>query len=210
MWIVGQSNPMKAGVAGYFRDPGVFERGTGGAAGIMPGAPKGITAPTPTPTSNDLAVASEILQRAAERVREAIQDMPDFSNIKDRVEIEVTPEGLRIELVDTSQDSFFAVGSPNLHADSSQILSVIAGELGKLPNKISIEGHTDGRDYNRAGYTNWELSADRANAARRAMAPLLAEGQVDGVRGYAATKLHYADDPFDPRNRRVSIVVHNP
>src|SRR6187399_1616138 len=143
MWIVGQSNPMKSGVAGYFRDPGVFERGTGGAAGIMPGAPKGITAPTPTPNDSDIAVAKEVLEQAAQRLREAIEQLPDFSKIKDRVEIEVTPEGLRIELIDTANDSFFKVGSAELHADSKQLLAVIANELGKLPNKLALEGHTD-------------------------------------------------------------------
>ena len=211
MWIVGQSNPMKAGVAGYFRDPGVFDRGTGGASGIMPGAPKGITAPTPTPSANDLAVANEILQRAAERVREAIEQMPDFSNIKDRVEIEVTPEGLRIELIDTANDSFFKVGSAALHEDSKLLLGVIAGELGKIPNRVAVEGHTDGRAFEgRGGYGNWELSADRANSARRAMTDSgLRPDQVDTVRGYADRRPRIADDPLDARNRRISIVVHN-
>ena len=211
MWIVGQSNPMKAGVAGYFRDPGVFDRGTGGAAGIMPGAPKGITAPIQTPDDNDVAVAKEVLEQAAQRMREAIEQLPDFSKIKDRVNIEVTSEGLRIELIDTANESFFEVGRAELHADSKQLLGVIARELGKIPNKIALEGHTDGRAFvGRAGYGNWELSADRANAARRAMQDTgLAVDQVDTVRGYADQRPRIADDPLDARNRRISIVVHN-
>jgi len=211
MWIVGQSNPLKAGVAGYFRDPGVFEHGTGGAAGIMPGAPKGITAPTPIPTETEVAVAKEVLEQAAARLREAIEQMPDFSHIKDRVDIEVTNEGLRIELIDTSNDSFFEVGRAELRPDSKELLGVIARELGKLPNKIALEGHTDARPYGgRAGYTNWELSTDRANAARREMEVRgLAAMQVDTVRGFADRSLHFTADPYDPRNRRVSIVVRN-
>jgi len=211
MWIVGQSNPMKAGVAGYFRDPGVFERGTGGAAGVMPGSPKGITAPGPTPNDNDLAVAKEVLEQAAQRLREAIEQLPDFSKIKDRVDIEVTSEGLRIELIDTANESFFEVGRAELHADSKQLLAVIASELGKIPNKLALEGHTDGRAFaGRAGYSNWELSADRANAARRAMQESgLTPDQVDTVRGYADRRPRIADDPLDARNRRISIVVHN-
>ena len=211
MWIVGQSNPMKAGVAGYFRDPGVFERGTGGSAGIMPGAPKGITAPTPVPNDTDVAVAKEVLEQAAQRLREAIEQLPDFSKIKDRVDIEVTSEGLRIELIDTANESFFEVGRAELHADSKLLLGVIARELGKIPNKIALEGHTDARPFTaRAGYGNWELSADRANAARRAMQDGgLALDQVDTVRGYADRRPRIADDTFDARNRRISIVVHN-
>jgi chemotaxis protein MotB len=211
MWIVGQSNPMKAGVAGYFRDPGVFERGTGGAAGIMPGAPKGITSPTPTPNESEVAVAKEVLEQAAQRLREAIEQLPDFSKIKDRVEIEVTSEGLRIELIDTANDSFFQVGSAVLHNDSKQLLGVIASELGKIPNRVAVEGHTDARAFGgRAGYGNWELSADRANSARRAMQDSgLRLDQVDTVRGYAERRPRIADDPLDARNRRISIVVHN-
>jgi chemotaxis protein MotB len=211
MWIVGQSNPMKAGVAGYFRDPGVFERGTGGSAGIMPGAPKGITAPTPTPNDSDIAVAKEVLEQAAQRMREAIEQLPDFSKIKDRVDIEVTSEGLRIELIDTANDSFFQVGSAMLHNDSKQLLGVIASELGKIPNRVAVEGHTDGRPFaGKDGYGNWELSADRANAARRAMQDSgLRPDQVDTVRGYAEKRPRIADDPLDARNRRISIVVHN-
>jgi chemotaxis protein MotB len=211
MWIVGQSNPMKAGVAGYFRDPGVFDRGTGGAAGIMPGAPKGITAPTPTPNDTDVAVAKEVLEQAAQRLREAIEQLPDFSKIKDRVDIEVTSEGLRIELIDTANDSFFQVGSAALHSDSKQLLGVIASELGKIPNRIAVEGHTDGRPFGaREGYGNWELSADRANSARRAMQDSgLRPDQIDTVRGYADRRPRIADDPLDARNRRISIVVRN-
>jgi chemotaxis protein MotB len=211
MWIVGQSNPMKAGVAGYFRDPGVFERGTGGSAGIMPGAPKGITSPAPTPNDSDVAVAKEVLEQAAQRLREAIEQLPDFSKIKDRVDIEVTSEGLRIELIDTANDSFFQVGSAMLHNDSKQLLGVIASELGKIPNRIAVEGHTDGRPFGgRDGYGNWELSADRANSARRAMQDSgLRPDQIDTVRGYADRRPRIADDPLDARNRRISIVVRN-
>jgi chemotaxis protein MotB len=211
MWIVGQSNPMKAGVAGYFRDPGVFDRGTGGAAGIMPGAPKGITSPAPTPNDTDIAVAKEVLEQAAQRLREAIEQLPDFSKIKDRVDIEVTSEGLRIELIDTANDSFFQVGSAVLHNDSKQLLGVIASELGKIPNRVAVEGHTDGRPFGgRDGYGNWELSADRANSARRAMQDTgLRPDQIDTVRGYADRRPRIADDPLDARNRRISIVVRN-
>ncbi len=144
-------------------------------------------------------------------LREAIEQLPDFSKIKDRVDIEVTSEGLRIELIDTANDSFFQVGSAMLHSDSKQLLGVIASELGKIPNRITVEGHTDGRPFaGRDGYGNWELSADRANSARRAMQDSgLRPDQVDTVRGYADRRPRIADDPLDARNRRISIVVRN-
>ena len=123
----------------------------------------------------------------------------------------MTSEGLRIELIDTANDSFFQVGSAALHSDSKLLLGVIAGELGKIPNRVAVEGHTDGRAFEgRGGYGNWELSADRANSARRAMTESgLRPDQVDTVRGYADRRPRIADDPLDARNRRISIVVHN-
>jgi chemotaxis protein MotB len=210
MWIVGQSNPMKAGVAGYFRDPGAFAQGRGEATGLLPGAPRGIQPPG-TPSSTEAVVAAKaVLEAAAERLRQAFEQLPEFANIKDRIEIEVTPEGLRIELVDTSNESFFEVGRAELRRETVDVLSVIASELSKIPNGVAVEGHTDSRAFVGASYGNWELSTERANAARRAMESAgLAPEQIEGVRGFADRKLHFADDPLDPRNRRVSIVVHN-
>ncbi len=212
MWIVGQSNPMKAGVAGYFREPGAFATGKGDATGILPGAPNGIQHPAPTLSETEAVTAAQaVLERAAERLRQAFQELPEFANIKDRIEIEVTPEGLRIELVDTSNDSFFEVGKAALRPETVEVLAIIAAELGRLPNSVAIEGHTDSRAFSSGGgYGNWELSTERANAARRAMEQHgLDPAQVEGVRGFADRKPHFQDDTLDPRNRRVSIVVHN-
>jgi chemotaxis protein MotB len=211
MWIVGQSNPMKAGLARYFREPGAFTAGKGDMTGILPGAPSGIQAPSTT-LSEDAAVtaAQAVLERAANRLRETFQKLPEFANIKDRIEIEVTPEGLRIELVDTSSESFFEVGQAALRRETVEVLAIIARELGQLSNSVAIEGHTDSRAFAGNGYGNWELSTERANAARRAMeASGLDPDQVEGVRGFADRQPHFPDDPLDPRNRRVSIVVHN-
>jgi chemotaxis protein MotB len=211
MWIVGQSNPLKAGLARYFRDPGAFTSGTGDATGVLPGAPTGVQE-SATTLSEDQAVtaAQAVLERAADRLRQAFQRMPEFANIKDRIQIEVTPEGLRIELVDTSNDSFFEVGQAALKRETVEVLAIIAAELGRLPNSVAVEGHTDSRAFAGGGYGNWELSTERANAARRAMEENgLNPTQVEGVRGFADRKPHFPDDPLNPRNRRVSIVVHN-
>ena len=206
MWIVGQSNPMKAGVAGYFRDPGVFERGTGGAAGIMPGAPKGITAPTPTPNDTDIAVAKEVLEQAAQRLREAIEQLPDFSKIKDRVDIEVTSEGLRIELIDTANDSFFQVGSAVLHSDSKQLLGVIA-QRARQDSEPGRRGRAHRRPRRSAAATATATGSCRPTAPTPRGGPCrtaaCAPDQVDTVRGYADRRPRIADDPLDARNRRI-------
>jgi chemotaxis protein MotB len=209
MWIVGQSNPMKSGVAGYFRDPGAFQSGKGDESGLLPGAPAGVIKPGLS-TPKEEAAAIAVLERAAERLRQSLEALPQFANIKDRVEIDVTSEGLRIELVDTSDRSFFEVGRSDLRADSIEILSIIADELNRLPNAVAVEGHTDSLPFpGQDGYGNWELSSDRANAARRAMEALgLRADRLAGVRGYADKKLRYPDVPLDPHNRRVSIIVH--
>ncbi len=212
MWIVGQSNPMKAGVAGYFRDPGVFESGKGDATGILPGAPQGVMSASVSNPEVPGAIVREVLERAAQRLRQALEQLPEFANLKDRVEIQVTGEGLRIELVDSSNESFFEVGRSDLRAETEEILGVIAQEVSQLPNKIAVEGHTDSRAYTgRDHYSNWELST-RPRATRPG-AQMERQGldpaKIDGVRGYADKKLHFVDDPLDARNRRVSIIVHS-
>jgi len=127
------------------------------------------------------------------------------------VEIAVTAEGLRIELVERTGSSFFDSGSSVLRGESVKILSVIAAEIGKLANDVVIEGHTDSAKYMKGEkYGNWELSADRANAARRVMVDQgLHEGQLRAVRGFADTELRILTNSLDPRNRRVSIVVRS-
>jgi len=123
----------------------------------------------------------------------------------------VTSEGLRIELVDRSQSSFFDSGSSVLRPETERILSVIAKEVGQLANDVVIEGHTDSKQYvDGRKYDNWNLSADRANAARRVMVEQgLHQGQLKGVRGFADTDLRYRNNPLDPKNRRISIVVRS-
>ena len=210
MWLVGQSPNVKAAVAGYFRDPGVFETTRGG--GVLPGGAEGLRETGVTPAAlNDVQRAREVLERAAENLREALKKVPAFNALEGRIEITVTAEGLRIELLENDKNNFFAVGSAQLLPETVQLLGVIAKELSTLGNPIAVEGHTDSRAYASSnGYTNWELSADRANAARRAMESHgLRQRQIDAVRGFADTRLRYPNDPLDPRNRRISIVVQS-
>jgi chemotaxis protein MotB len=215
LWIVGQSKPVKAGVAGYFRDPGVLEQAR--STGILPGGNEGVS-PNATPrVESPQGVKTQTLderaalEKKAEMLRRMLARTPEFKTLLKQIEIQVTSEGLRIELIETSDSLFFDTGSAVLKPETVRLLSAIAGELASVSNPIVLEGHSDSRRYSTSGvYTNWELSSDRANAARRVMEQSgLHPGQISEVRGYADTRLRVKEDPLDPRNRRVSIVVAN-
>ena len=148
------------------------------------------------------------LEEVKKRISEVIAQLPELSHLKDQVALEITDEGLRIELMDKENSHFFDLGSASLKPETQELLGIIAKELGKLPNHITVEGHTDSRPYGSKNYTNWELSADRANAARRLVEEAgLRAGQVTSVRGCADRQLHNRQDPLDFQNRRVSILV---
>ncbi len=210
MWIMGQSKEVKTAVAGYFRDPGAFETVRGD--GVLEGG-KTMEAGGLMSDGNGISMAAEqqALAAAAERIRQDIMAAQNLAELRDQIEFKLTTEGLRIDLVDQTGSSFFDSGRSVLRGEAAQILTVIAGEIGRLQNDVVIEGHTDSAPYsNNANYGNWELSADRANAARRQMEQHgMSKGQVSAVRGFADTQLHMAEAPLDPRNRRVSIVVRS-
>ncbi len=121
----------------------------------------------------------------------------------------VTGEGLRIDIIEGSGGTFFESGSPKLSGSGVELLSLLAGQLKVLPNQVLIEGHTDAQPFSSTnGYTNWELSADRANSARRLLETGgIRSGQVSQVRGYADQNLRVPANPLDPSNRRVSLIV---
>jgi chemotaxis protein MotB len=215
MWLVNQDPSVKKAIAGYFRDPGVFaqQRSQGILFGGRPGVEPGQSNQrAPQKASNDESVRSEqrTLSRTAEGVRSAVESMRDTADLKDQVEFSLSSEGLRVELVDKPGSSFFASGSAELRGESVKLLAVITREITKLDNEIIVEGHTDSQPYSIAtGRTNWDLSSERANAALRVMLQNgLKEERVGAVKGLAATDLHIPDQPLDPRNRRVSILVH--
>jgi len=116
---------------------------------------------------------------------------------------------LRIELTESAAGTFFDSGSARMSPGGADLIKLLAQELSKLPNTVAIEGHTDSKPYpSTALYTNWELSADRANAARRLMQSNgLREDQVTQVRGFADQRLRKSDSPQDPSNRRISLIV---
>jgi len=203
LWIVGQSNAVKNAISAYFKDPTVFTQGTGGA-GILPdGAPKQQPSPTAATPSE-----METLKAEGKKIEDAISATPAFSKFKDKVQVTVTKDGLRVELVENATGLFFDVGSAQVKAETIQLLAMIAAEIGKLPNRVIIEGYTDARPYTGAGYSNWELSTERANTARKILEEKgLKKDQVSEVRGFADRNLKHPDKPMDASNRRVSILV---
>jgi chemotaxis protein MotB len=197
MWMMSATEKVKASISGYFRDPRGFTHKLGAGPA---GAGEGLV--LHTQTAGDLEKQIEL----------ALHQMPEFEKIRGNIRMSVTGEGLRIDLLESEEGMFFISGGANPTEAGSNLLRVLGGELAKMPNTIAIEGHTDARPFRRAGpssgYGNWELAVDRANAARRLLHSYgIRPGQVVEVRGFADQKLLNPDDPNDPRNRRVSVVV---
>lgn len=207
LWIVGQSNAVKQSISAYFKDPGVFTSGSSG--GILPGAQE--TSPLPPVVIEVDKRASEMeeLKTEAEKISETIAQTPEFSKFKDKIQVTVTDEGLRIDLVEESEGLFFDIGKANMKPDTVKLLKAIAGaNLALLKNSVIVEGYTDARPYISEGYSNWNLSSDRANSARKVLEEGgLRKDQILQVRGFADRKLRMPDKPFDYSNRRVSILL---
>lgn len=208
LWIMSQGQAIREAVAAYFKDPGVFSSGRHG--GILQGEP--LLFPKNPPIKKDL-IDEEMdkLKRQSKKIEEIISSYPSFQKFKDKIDITVTKEGLRIELIENSEGLFFDVGSAKIKKETEHLLRLIAAELKDLDNEIIIEGHTDARPFVSPGYSNWELSVDRANAARKVMEEAgLRKNQVVMVKGLADRFLKNPDKPFDFSNRRVAIVVTIP
>jgi len=194
LWLLNSSKQVQEAVGGYFKDP----TGTSKKVGSnMAGA------------GENFLLTKDNMPKLKNQLQQAIRQMADFDKLKSHIEMTVTAEGLRIELMESASGTFFDSGSAKLNADGREMLITLAQELGKLPNKVSIEGHTDSTPYAASGnYSNWELSTDRANAARRLMQSNgIAADQVVQVRGFADQRLRKLDSPLDPSNRRISLIV---
>jgi len=204
LWLTNTSKPIQVAISGYFKDPS----GTGKETGSRLVGSK--------ETGGNLAGSGENFQltkqnmgKLKDQLQRSIRSITDLDNLKKNIEMTVTSEGLRIELLESAGGTFFDSGSATLNQSGRELLTLLAAELGKVPNHVSVEGHTDAKPYSGKGnYSNWELSADRANAARRLMQQSGLRGdQVSQVRGFADQHLRTATDSLDPSNRRVSIIV---
>jgi chemotaxis protein MotB len=149
------------------------------------------------------------MTKLKEDLMRAMGKMANFEKLNKLIEMTVTPEGLQIELMEDPHGTFFENGSAQPTLTMQNVLKVLSPEAGKLPNPISIEGHTDSKPYSNSGtYDNWELSTDRANEARRLMVKYgLRPDQVVQVRGYADRNLRKPSQPFDASNRRVTVLI---
>jgi chemotaxis protein MotB len=204
LWLMGQSDPVKKAVAGYFNDP----RGTGSLLGTtMTGTGMGIGSSTAQTTDQN----QKELQELKEKLEQEIAARRDLQKLIKQIEITITPEGLRIELIEDKNGTFYQSGSAQLSPSGQELLALLAAELKTLPNQLLIEGHTDAARYStEANYSNWELSADRANAARRLLQrDGVRSDQVTQVRGFADQMLRVKNNPYDPSNRRITILVKN-
>jgi len=203
LWLMNSSKPIKEAVAGYFRDPAGTTKLTGGNG-------KGPAQNPGEGLADSMTLSKDNMAKLKENLQGAIHKIEDLKKLNGQIEMTVTSEGLRIELLESAKGTFFDSGSAALNDSGKETLIALAKELGSVPNKISIEGHTDSKPFERKGgeYGNWELSADRANTARRLMQENgLRADQVTQVRGYADERLRKPQAPDDPSNRRISVIV---
>ncbi|HVU44489.1 MAG TPA: flagellar motor protein MotB [Terracidiphilus sp.] len=194
LWLLNASKQVQEAVGGYFKDP----RGTSKRVGTNQNG-----------SDAYLALKKEDMSKLKEQLLQSIHHLDPQNKLKGQIEITMTAEGLRIELMESAKGTFFELGSAKPTAALRDILQVLSVNLATLPNKISIEGHTDSMLYSQTkDYDNWDLSTDRANEARRLM---VSEGirsdQIAQVRGFADTQPRLPQNPQDPSNRRVSLIV---
>jgi len=195
LWLMSSASKQEqAAISGYFKDPS----GTGDKTGS-----------TLSGTGESVQVGKQDMGKLKEELLKSIQKINDLEKLKNNIEMTVTAEGLRIELLESDKGTFFDSGNSALNISGRELLALLAAELGKIPNHISVEGHTDAKPYTgKSSYSNWELSADRANAARRLMQQSgLRPDQVSQVRGFADQCLRNPKQPLDASNRRISIIV---
>jgi chemotaxis protein MotB len=194
LWLMNTSVQIQRVIGGYFKDP----TGTSKKVGTNQAG-----------SGDNFTLTKKNMKDLKEQLQKTIRENIDVSKLKNQVQMTVTAEGLRVELLEGAKATFFDTGSAQPTEQGKELLKLLASELGQLPNKISIEGHTDAIPYaGTKGYSNWELSADRANAARRLIQENgVRSDQVSQVRGYADQRLRNPEKPEDPSNRRISMIV---
>ncbi|WP_455203792.1 flagellar motor protein MotB [Kaarinaea lacus] len=231
MWLLGSTTPQeRAAISDYFENPSAVQ-GPGGASTSMiklgavdqdkaSGKDNDNQQNDGSSSSQQTEVVEVDRDAQAEKVRlnllkqdleQAIEASEALKKFKDQLLLDITAEGLRIQIIDKENRPMFDSGSSHLKSYSTQILKEIAKIVNKVPNKISLTGHTDATPYNSMrGYTNWELSTDRANASRRALVlGGLDSSKVAKVVGLSSTVLFDKAHPRSPVNRRISMIVMN-
>ena len=208
LWIVGMDAQTRKAIEGYFSNPVGYKKSYGSGATMLG------TGASPATRNNQVkniirSAEDRAFKNTAERIKERLDSLHGVLGAA-KYEVSVGEHGLRIELVESdSGENFFPRGSAQMKANAREGLTLIASELALLRNPVVLEGHTDAATYGEsATYTNWELSTDRANAARRIMeAAGLDPRRVSEVRGFADTQLRRPDNPMAAENRRISILL---
>jgi chemotaxis protein MotB len=207
LWILGQDDSVKENIQHYFNDPIGFAGGKGPS--VIDGKGNKIVSPKILTDLDQKKLERELLEEMGDDLISNLKNQ-DFQDLIDQIDVEITDDGLRIEIMESGDDAFFEVGTASLKKNALGILNIIGKQMAELENKIIVEGHTDARPFpnGNQGYSNYELSADRANSARRALIDSgLLPNQIDEIRGYADNRLRDSENPFDVTNRRISILV---
>jgi len=194
LWLLNSSVQVRKAISAYFQDPS----GTGSRSGS-----------TSTGTGETVSVSKNDMDKLKDKLEQAMKKSPEFEKLKDYIQMSVTGEGLRVEMMESDHGVFFESGSGRPSEIGHELILRLGEELKKLPNDLLIEGHTDAKPFGNGGdYSNWELSTDRANAARKLMeANGLPHGRIVQVRGFADQSLRDKEHPEAACNRRISVIV---
>lgn len=238
MWLLGSTAKGDLeGIAEYFKTPLLVAMkggsGSGDATSVIKGGGKDLTRVDGQQKKTDvedpqkminLKKATELLKQLEkdqeiaklkdlkQKIESAINKNSKLEQYKNQILLDITSEGLRIQIVDEKNRPMFKIGKSELEPYTKEILQEIGKTLNELPNKVSLSGHTDAQPYSsdRRGFSNWDLSADRANASRRELiVGGMDEAKVVRVVGLSSAVLFDKEDPLNPVNRRISIIVMN-
>jgi chemotaxis protein MotB len=226
MWLLSMTTPQqKQQISEYFKYFSLFKAENTGekmavvevhsgmkpeaeGGGASKGEDEGAVMGKELPSSDEQNDAKEEQVEMAEQLKAEVQEK--LSDIENQIIVDVFEGGVRIQIVDNQGRPMFLPGSKELSTNAKRALRVIADNIIPMPNKLSIEGHTDASGYSTAKYTNWELSTDRASSARIELEhDGLDPNRLTRIAGYASSSLLFKDKPSDPRNRRISILVFN-
>lgn len=226
MWLMSSATPeQKKLISGYFQDPIGFTESASphviDLGGTPTPSPDRTLNPELEPAQSEAQIDSSQVETFAEQLererlelllqelQNKVDENPELQKFKDQILFEITQDGLRIQIMDAENRPMFALGSAQLQPYFEDILLALVDTIAAVPNKISISGHTDAKPYSgRGDFGNWELSSGRANAARRTLVTGgYPEEQIARVVGYASSALFDRNDPFNPVNRRIDILV---
>ncbi len=224
LWLSASTSPeQKEAIEGYFKDPIGFVEGGSPNPIDLDGSASMVSSSSADQQDTDIEFEDEEIEELAEDIEERrleelmmtlmekIDQNQTLKEFKDQLLLDITPEGLRIQIIDQSKRPMFDSGKSELKFYSEDLLVELGKTISQVPNKISLTGHTDARPFSgREGYSNWELSADRANAARRAViVGGVDEKQISRVVGLASSVLFDQEDELAAVNRRIAIIVLN-